>query len=193
MQPAIWSGINRRKTKARLHWNRARCWDADPIGMLLAQVIIHRPANGFSWGHGKAEQLIFETVCGFDLISAVNQPVIQGKFIIDRITGTEAHVVEGQKVEPERSRIVHLIFGVVSFEPDGTRKFAEVDIQAAADGNDVSAVGLKNVPVNIWPGFIGRISLQRVRGLAKLQIQTASETSSSSNIGWVIKYHAGLI
>src|SRR5208282_753881 len=112
--------------------------------------------------------LIFETVGGFRLIGSVDHPVVHSKAIADRITGTESHVVEGEKAEPVGSGIVHLILGVIAFDPKRTPPLTEVDVHALTNRNDVGTVSLKNVAIDVRAWFVGRVSLRRVRGLAEL-------------------------
>src|ERR1700677_1612917 len=193
VKTAIGSGIYRRKTETGLHRNRRCFCHADAVGVLLSQVVIHRPANGFARGRRPTEQLVFETVRGLDLVGTVDQPVVQCKLVIDRVTGAESHVVKGQEVEPERSRIIHLVFGVIPFHSNRTGELPKIDIYATAYGNNIGTVSLKNVAVNIRPRLVGRITLQRICRLAKLQVETATEAAPVGNVGKALKYHIRLI
>src|SRR5208282_2170458 len=117
----------------------------------------------------------------------------QGQLVVDLVGGAHAHVIKRQKIEPKRARIVQLVFGVISFDSDRASKFADIQRQSVADGRHVRSISLKDISIDIRAGFIGGISLQRVRRLPELQIEANSKRTSSANIGSPLENHVGLI
>ena len=91
-------------------------------------------------------------------------------------------MVEGQKVKIERPCVVHLVFCEVSFDAERARELAEVNIESASNGHNVGAIRLKDVAIDFRPGLVRRISLQGLRGLAKLEIKADSISSAGRYI-----------
>src|SRR4029077_3988744 len=173
--------------------NRTCWWDGGSIWMFLSEIIVHGPDNVFRRLSNETEQLIFETIGGFDLIGAVYHPIVQCKAIANWGTETDAHVVEGQKIEPVGAGIIYLVFGVVAFDSERTSPFAKIDSYSFTGGNYVCAVGLKNVAINLGPGFVGGVSLQCVGGLAELQVQTPAPAAAGCGIGRMFNDDTGLV
>ena len=74
--------------------------------MFLPEVIVHIPRDALRGLDSKAEELIFQIVKGLRLLRSIHEPVVDGYGIRDSIVGLHPHVVEGQEIEPVRTRVV---------------------------------------------------------------------------------------
>ena len=102
-------------------------------------------------------------------------------------------MVEGQKVKPVRTGIVHLIFGVVSLDSQRAGPLSKIQRDSFTGWKDIRPVRLKDVAIDFRAGFVRGISLERVRGLSKLQIEAASPPAAGVDIGCVLENQRGLI
>src|ERR1700693_2136851 len=161
--------------------------------MFLSKIIVHGPHNVFRRLSDEAKQLIFETIGGFNLISAVYHPIVKCEAIVDWGADAYTHVVKRQKVEPVGAGIIYLVFGVVAFDSERTSPFAKIDGYAFTGGNYICAVGLENVAINLGPGFVRGVSLQSVGGLTELQIEAPAPAAAGRGIGWMLNDDAGLV
>ena len=106
---------------------------------------------------------------------------------------SRALVVKGEKVEPERAGIVHLVFGVVVLDAQRAGPLAKIDGHSSANRRDVRPIGLKYVAVNVRTRLVGGISLKRLGGLPELEIQPRSPTFVIGHIGRVFKHNVALV
>jgi len=102
-------------------------------------------------------------------------------------------VVEGQEIKPEGAGVVGLIFGIVSFDTEGAAPFSEIDFEAFADGRDIGAVGLKDVAIDVGARLVVGIALQRVGGLAELEVEASAPAAAVGDVGGMIKDDVGLV
>src|ERR1700758_1171377 len=161
--------------------------------MFLPQIVIHSPSNGFLGLRCESEQLILETIGGLRLVRPIHHPIVDAESVAQRNTSAHTHVIERQKTEPKRPRIIYLILGVISLDPQRAPPLAKVNSHTLSDGKDVSAVSLKNVAIDLRSWFIQGIPLQRVGSLAKLQIQAATPAAPSGRVCGPFEHQASLI
>src|SRR5450631_3782177 len=193
MRPSVGCRTNGPKRKARLNGNRIRGGDDYfAVWMFLSEIIVNGPGDVLCGFCSEAEQLVLETVGGLDLVRTVDQPIVHRELVRDWNTGPDSHVVEGEEVKPVGSGVVDLVFGVVSFDTQRAAPLAEIDVDTFPDGNDVGAVGLENIAINLRPRLVGGISLQSVGRLPKLQIQARAPSAAGGRIGRAFKHDAGL-
>ena len=181
-----------RKTETGLNRHRAVACGRD-VGVVLAEVIVHRPSNRFGRLGDVAEELVLVLIGRLRLVGSIDQPVVQSKAIVDAILRAHAGVIEGQVVKVEGPRIVHLVLGVVAFRAERARPLADVHIQAAAQRDHVGAVSLEDVAVDLRARLVGGIALQGLRGLAELQVKTNAISSFRGHIRIEGKDDIGLV
>ena len=116
--------------------------------MFLAEIVVHRPVDVLRGFRRESKQLVFEPIGGFDLVGAIHYPIVQAESIVHWKAGAHAHVIERQEAEPERTRVVHLILGVVPLDSQRTSPLAEINRQAFAQRSDIGAVSLENIAVD---------------------------------------------
>src|SRR5262249_7336292 len=121
--------------------------EGNGIGRLLPIGGIERSADILTRLLSEPSVMILKTVEIFPLLRAIGDPIIDREAVVHRVVYTEAHVIKGEKVEPIRTRIVHLIFGVVALDPEGTGPLSEVHFQALSHRDYVRAISLKKLPV----------------------------------------------
>src|SRR5262245_22299328 len=102
-------------------------------------------------------------------------------------------MIEWQKVEVVRSRIVDLIFCIVTLNAECARELAEVDSKPLAYRKNISTVSPEDVPEDLWPQLICRISPQGLCRLAEHQIETPAEAAPLVYIRRALDYQSGLI
>src|SRR3989442_14267757 len=102
-------------------------------------------------------------------------------------------MVEGQEIVRVRPRVVHLVFGVIVLKPECARPFAEVHGQAAADGNYVGAIRLKDRAIGLGARFVCPAALQGLRRLAILQVQARAEAAACRWVGRALDNQPSLV
>ena len=73
--------------------------------MFLPEIVVHVPGKILARLEGYASELIFEIVEWLRLLRSIRDPIVQRDARRERIAGSRAHVIEGQKVEPIRTRV----------------------------------------------------------------------------------------
>src|SRR5262249_29532817 len=87
----------------------------------------------------------------------------------------------------------HLVFRVIALDAQRACPLTYVHGQTIADGKNVRPICLKNVAIDVWPGFVAWVSLQRRSGLAELQVETGPKATVCRNVGTVLEDQAGLV
>src|SRR5690348_16686078 len=126
MGSTIRDGANRLKVESRLDGNCAGGAHYVSVWVLLSQIVVGGPGHGLPRLGRESKQLILKAVSCFRLVGAINHPVVNAERIRDWNVRPQSHVIEGKKIEPERPRIVHLVFTVVPFDAQRTAPFAEI-------------------------------------------------------------------
>src|SRR5262249_52240078 len=128
-----------------------------------------------------------------DLVRAIHNPVVHGESIVQRNPNTCTHVIERQKIEPVRTRVVDLVLRVISLDSERTPPLSKVHVDSFADGENIRAVGLEYVAIDLRPRLVRRIPLQGVGGLPELKIEARSPTPTSANVRRMLKDHVRLV
>src|SRR5215831_996069 len=102
-------------------------------------------------------------------------------------------MIERQEIEPERPRIVDLILGIVSLDPQRTAPLSKINGDPLTYRDDIRTVSLEDVAIDLGSRFIRGVSLQRIGGLAELQIEASTPLATRVRIGCVLQDYAGLV
>src|ERR1700722_277468 len=102
-------------------------------------------------------------------------------------------MIEGQIIKVERPRVVHLVFRVVNLNPQRASPFSKVHSKSLPYRNYVSPIKLEDIPVDVWPRLIRRITLQRRGSLPELQVQPHPVPPSRRYIRIQRKHHISLV
>ena len=143
--------------------------------MLLPQIVVHGPGHVLVGLNVEAEHLILEAIEGLRLLSAIRDPVVQRNDIIELVVQARTHVIEGQKVKPIRAGVIHLIFGIVALQAQGTGPFSKVHGESRANRHDVRAISLEDRAIDIRPRLIGSVPLERGGRLSILQVEAEAK------------------
>src|SRR5450631_1721152 len=90
-----------------------------------------------------------------------------------------------QKIEQIRPGVIKIIFCVICFVTKASGPNPEIDRQAFPNGCNVSAISLPYRPINIWPRFIRRISLNAFGRLAELKVYSIAPAAAFFDV-WSI-------
>ena len=124
-----------------------------------------------------------EVVEVLGLLDAVGEHVHHRHGVADRQADAQARVVERQEVEEVGAREVVVVLGVVGLVAEVRGELAEVGLQAAADREDVAAVGLPDVAVDVGARLVGGAALHRLGGLAELEVDAGAEAAAGGDVG----------
>jgi hypothetical protein len=107
---SVWCGDDWNEAQSGLKWRGTTVCRRHDVRVFLSKVVIYVPSDSIPRRYCKANHLVLERVEGFRLLCTIRQPVIDGNFVIYRISSAQAGVVEGQVVKVKRATIVQLIF-----------------------------------------------------------------------------------
>ena len=102
-------------------------------------------------------------------------------------------MIEGQEIEPIGTGVIHLIFGVISFDAKRACKLAEVDGQPATEWDYIRPICLEDVTINVRPWFVGRVPLKSLSSLPILKVEAETESFAVRRIGCVFDHQISLI
>src|SRR2546427_9646693 len=102
-------------------------------------------------------------------------------------------MIERQKVVPMGSGVIYLVLVVITFHSEGAGPLSDIDVKTFAYRKDVSAIDLIERAIDLGPRLIGWVSLQRLRGLAPLQVQTGAPALCFGRIGGTFDDQGGLV
>ena len=100
-------------------------------------------------------------------------------------------MIEGQEVELVRPRVIHLVLRVISFHAERACPLAEINIEAAAEGDNVRSVRLEDVLIDVlavarWPDCLaayrlpGRTAGRAAHRSVGLSLTVGSKSSTTS-------------
>src|SRR5208337_2648789 len=101
--------------------------------------------------------------------------------------------VKGQIVEVERPRVIHLVFGVVSFGPKRTGPFSKVHIESSTHRYNICTVSLEDISIDIRTRLVDGVALQGLGRLTKLQVESNAISSFGCDVGIEGENEIGLI